>query len=65
MRTPDAGLVDLKGRALFMMGRMTDAVASFQQATALAPDNREFASHLAAARTEFGGLPADNGVVTR
>ena len=54
----DAGSVDLEGRALFMMGRMTDAVASFRQATTLAPDNREFASHLAAAQSDFGTAPA-------
>ena len=35
-RTPDASLLDLKGRALFVTGRMADAVASFRQATALA-----------------------------
>ena len=55
----DAEAADLEGRAYFTSGRTQDAVGSFERALRLAPDNREIAAHLAAARTRFGDATAD------
>ena len=48
---------DLLGRAYFMLGRREEAIESFSRAAALAPENKEFTSHLAAAKTDFGVAP--------
>lgn len=53
----DAQSYDLLGRAHFTMGNIPDAVTAYRTAVALAPDNKEYASHLAAAQTRFGALP--------
>ena len=55
----DAAAADLEGRAYFTTGRTQDAAASFERALRLAPDNREIAAHLVAARTRFGDATAD------
>lgn len=48
---------DLLGRAYFMLGRREEAIESFGRAAALAPESKEFAAHLVAAKTEFGVAP--------
>ena len=53
----DAAAFDLQGRAYFMLGKTAEAVTSFRQATMLAPANKEYSSHLAAAQTQFGAAP--------
>lgn len=53
----DPGAIDMQGRAYFMLGRMQEAIESFRRATVIAPTNKDFASHLAAAQTQFGVAP--------
>jgi tetratricopeptide (TPR) repeat protein len=53
----DAGAMDLLGRAYFMLGRMADAIISYRRATVIAPENKEYAAHLAAAQVQFGAAP--------
>lgn len=53
----DAGAIDMQGRAYFMLGQMPEAIGAFRRAAALAPENKDFASHLAAAQTQFGIAP--------
>ncbi len=59
----DSQSIDLLGRAYFMLGRTDDAVARFRQASLLAPDNKDYSAHLAAAKTEFGVAPLPGEVV--
>ena len=54
----DSGAIDMQGRAYFMMGRMQEAIEAFRRAAMLAPENKEFSSHLTAAQTQFGVAPA-------
>ena len=64
-KMPDAETVDLEGRSLFMLGHMPEAVQSFRRATELAPANKDFASHLAAAQTRFGVAPTPDEILDR
>ena len=56
----DAASFDLLGRAYFMVGQMTEAVASYRRAAALEPGNADYAAHLAAA-VQFVGSDAGEG----
>jgi tetratricopeptide (TPR) repeat protein len=54
----DAQSFDMLGRAYFTLGQVPDAIETFKRAMALAPDNKEYATHLAAAQTQFGQAPS-------
>lgn len=54
VRDTNAAVIDLEGRALFTLGEMPEAVARFERAVQLAPNNRDMTSHLAAAQTASG-----------
>jgi cytochrome c-type biogenesis protein CcmH len=53
----DAAAFDLLGRAYFMLGRTPDAISAYRQATIIAPENKDYAAHLAAAQVPFGAAP--------
>ena len=71
VRAVDAGLKDppshnLLGRAYFILGRRAEALEQFRIATVMAPENREFKAHLAAAQAAFGtaGAPTPFSVIS-
>jgi tetratricopeptide (TPR) repeat protein len=53
----DAAAIDLQGRAYFMLGRMPEAVTSYRRAAAIAPENKDYMAHVAAAQVQFGTAP--------
>lgn len=57
----DAQSFDMLGRGYFMLGQMPAAIESFRKAVTLAPDNKEFAAHMAAAQSSFGAPSAAKG----
>ena len=50
----DAEAFDLLGRAHFVLGRTAAAIENYRRATAMEPDNKDYAAHLAAAESLSG-----------